>query len=244
MLRWLVLACSIGLVAGCAKIQPLAPSAFDLAPAPTNGSADLLAPSDLAPEAADLKSDQDLGMKGAPDLAASPADLRVATSCSPVINELATGTSTSGLEEFVELANPCTVALDLTGWKLVYRAAASTNEGTLVADLAHTVPAGGFLVFAGSGYYTAVRDGTMASGLAAAGGGVGLRDPGGALVDSVGWGTATNAMVQGSAAPAPTDVAAPGRSIIRLPGAASSGDNAGDFKVTTDPTPHAANVLL
>jgi len=76
---------------------------------------------------------------------------------------------------------------------------------------------------------------------AATAGGLGLRDASGTLVDSVGYGTATNAFVEGSAAPAPPAAAAPGKSAGRKPDGHDTDDNAADFSVLTSPTPGASN---
>ena len=51
-------------------------------------------------------------------------------------------------------------------------------------------------------------------------------------IDSVGWGTATNALVEGAAAAAPPATAAPGSSIVRLPDGHDTNANASDFTVT------------
>jgi hypothetical protein len=167
----------------------------------------------------------------------------VLPSCLPVVNEVATGTTTSALQEFVELYNPCSTAVSLSGFSLVYRSAAGTSDVTLITDIGTTIDASGFLLFSGSGYYTSNSDGTMKSGLKDTGGAVGLRDSSGGLVDSVGWGAAANALVQGTAGTAPGDSAAPGKSLARASDGVTSGDNATDFSVTTDPTPRAANVI-
>ena len=75
----------------------------------------------------------------------------------------------------------------------------------------------------------------------ASAGGLGLRDPAGELVDSVGYGTATNDFVEGTPAPAPPVSASPGSSAIRLPDGHDIDSNSADFSVSTRPTPKAAN---
>lgn len=199
----------------------------DLAPTATLAAADLARPADLAPSTS-----------------LSTTDLAPAA-CAIRINELATGTTASGYEEFVELYNPCPTDIDLRGFALVYRSAGGAANINLLSDVGKTIPSLGFLLFAGSGYYTAARDGVLATGMAETGGGVALVDSGGAVIDSVGWGTATNAFVQGTtAAPAPGDRVAPGRSIARSPDGKSTGSSSADFTVTTKPTPKAANQLI
>ena len=76
---------------------------------------------------------------------------------------------------------------------------------------------------------------------ASSGGGLGLRDPDGDLVDSVGYGSSTNAFVETAAAPAPPATASPGSSDIRLPDGHDTDDNATDFTVSSTPTARGPN---
>ncbi|MGZ4281673.1 MAG: lamin tail domain-containing protein [Gaiellaceae bacterium] len=159
------------------------------------------------------------------------------------INEFMTGTSTAASNEFVEIVNAGTAAVDLSGYKLVYRSAAGTSDtslGTIASGT--TLAAGAFYLFGGSGYAgPPSADQSFATALASTGGGLALRDASGTIVDSVGYGTATNAFVRGTAAPAPPNAAAPGNSDVRLPDGHETGDNSADFSVSTTPTPRAAN---
>jgi hypothetical protein len=159
------------------------------------------------------------------------------------VNEVSTGTTGAAADEFVELHNPGTGAVDVGGWKVVYRSAAGTSDTTLgTIPTGTSIPAGGFYLLGGNGYAgTATADQSFATGLAATGGGVGLRDTAGALVDGVGWGTATNVLVEGTAAAAPPATAAPGSSIVRLPHGHDTDANASDFSITASATPRAAN---
>jgi hypothetical protein len=159
------------------------------------------------------------------------------------LNELETGTTLAAADEFVELANAGTAVADVGGWKLVYRAAAATSDITLATIPAGTtIPAGGFYLLGGSAHAGAApTDQSYAAGLAASGGAVGLRDPTGVLVDAVGWGTATNGLVEGTPAPAPPATAAPGSSIARLPDGRDTNANGADFTVTAQATPRASN---
>ncbi len=191
------------------------------------------------------------GSKGAIALsfdAADHATLTCVTTPPPVatavvrVNEVETGTAAAAGDEFVELANTGTGPADIGGWKLVYRAAAGTSDTTLATIPAGTtISAGGFYLLAGSTYSGGQpADTTFGSGLAGAGGAVGLRDATGGLVDSVGWGTAANAIVEIAPAPAPP-ATTPGSSIVRLPDGQDTGNNAADFTVTPTPTPRASN---
>jgi hypothetical protein len=159
------------------------------------------------------------------------------------VNEVATGTSTSGADEFVELANTGTATADIGGWKLVYRSSSGTTDVALATvPTPTTLVAGGYYLFGGASYGGAQPpDQSFSPGLASSGGAVGLRDGTGALIDSVGWGTATNALVENAAAPAPPTTAAPGSSIERLPNDHDTNNNATDFTVTSTPSPRASN---
>ncbi len=158
------------------------------------------------------------------------------------INEVQTGTSGSAADEFIELVNAGTAAANVGGWKVVYRSAAGTSDVSLatIPD-GTTIPAGGFYLLGGSAYAgTRTADQSFGTSLAATGGGVGIRDASGALVDGVGWGTATNALVEGTAATAPPATDPPGSSIARHPDGHDTNDNAADLSVSTA-TPGVTN---
>jgi hypothetical protein len=154
------------------------------------------------------------------------------------VNEVETGGSSSAADEFVEIANAGTAPVDIGRFKLVYRSSAGTSDVSLATVPAGTVlAAGGFYLFAGSGYTgSATADQSFSTGLASTGGGIGIRDSSGRLIDSVGYGTATNALVEAAAAPAPSA----GSSIARHPDGHDTQSNASDFTVG-DTTPRASN---
>lgn len=176
--------------------------------------------------------------------ASGEATVRCAVATSPGapirINEFSTGVEGALTDEFVEIFNPGIAAADLSGYRLVYRSATGTSDVSLVtvAD-GTTLAPGAFLVFGGSGY-SGTPFQSFSSSLASSGGGVGIRDATGLLLDSVGWGAATNAFVEGTAAAVPTVAPAPGKSDARHPDGADTNDNAADF-TEGDPTPGAAN---
>jgi hypothetical protein len=154
------------------------------------------------------------------------------------INEVMTGTSSAAANEFVEIVNSGSAPAELSGYRLVYRSATGTADVTLATVPAATsLAAGARYVFGGSAF-TGPAAQSFATGLASSGGGVGLRDPGGLLVDSVGYGSGTaNGFVEGApAAPPPV-----GQSISRIPDGRDTNDNAADFTVTAPPTPGAGN---
>ena len=159
------------------------------------------------------------------------------------INEFMTGSTGAASNEFVELVNTGTAAADVSGYKLAYRSGTGTSDVTLATiPSGRTVPAGGFYLFGGSGYAgSVVPDQSFSTALAATAGGLAVRDAAGAIVDSLGYGDATNAFVEGHPAAAPPAAAAPGNSAVRLPDGHDTNDNAADFSVSASPTPKAAN---
>jgi hypothetical protein len=159
------------------------------------------------------------------------------------VNEFSTGTAASATDEFVELFNSGTSPAAIGGYKLVYRSGAGTSDIALGTIPDGTMlPPGAFYLFGGSGYAGAkAADQAFSQALAGTAGGVGVRDGSGKLVDSVGYGTATNAFVETRPAPAPPATAVPGSSDIRVPDGRDTDDNSADFRVTAAPTPGAPN---
>jgi Lamin Tail Domain/Collagen triple helix repeat (20 copies) len=159
------------------------------------------------------------------------------------VNEVATGTTGAATDEFVELVNAGTAAADISGWKVVYRSAAGTSDTSLVTIPSGTTLAGGaFYLLGGSGYAGAhTANQSFTAGLAATGGGVAIRDGSGAIVDGVGWGAATNAFVEATAAAAPPTTEAPGASIARHPDGHDTNDNSVDFGVASTASPGVSN---
>jgi len=85
-----------------------------------------------------------------------------------------TGTSTSGNDEFVELYNATSSAVDISGWSIQRRSAGGTASCFAVVPLATSIAAHGFYLVAGSGYdathYSAVAADFISSGTAITGG--------------------------------------------------------------------------
>jgi hypothetical protein len=162
-----------------------------------------------------------------------------AAGCHLMVNEVQIGSTVGPSDEFVEIFNSCPTAVTLGGWTLAYRSQSGTSDVTLFSWDSGTIAGNGFALIVGSAWSgTTQGDGTFASGgLAADGGAVGLRDKSNALADSVGYGGATNAFVEGSAAPAPPN----GSSIGRSPNGTDTDDNAADFAAFAVPTPKLIN---
>ena len=217
--------------AGCAAVEPLPINnrgEEDLAGFITHGPG----PDDAGGDGAAAPTDLGIGSDGGTAL--TLCDLHKLR-----INEVSTGASDGATDEFIELYNPCAAAVGLSGGKLVYRAASSGSDNfTLCAFASQTIAAHGYFVVANSGYAASadVKPFQGGSGLAAAGGGVALKDSTDTVVDSIGWGTATNAYVEGTGIGAPTT----SQSAARKSDGVDSDDNATDFKLAT-PTPGAAN---
>jgi lamin tail-like protein len=158
------------------------------------------------------------------------------------INEFSVGVEGALGDEFVEIVNTGTGPADLSGWRLVYRSGAGTSDVSLgtLADGTMLAP-GAFFLFGGSSYSGAhPADKSFSAGLASAAGGVAIKDADGNIVDSVGWGDATNAFVEGTAAAAPTIALAPGKSDARHPNGHDTNVNSADFAIG-DPTPGFSN---
>ncbi|MEI8254844.1 MAG: lamin tail domain-containing protein [Deltaproteobacteria bacterium] len=168
------------------------------------------------------------------------ADVPADVSCAPrlVVNEVQVAGATAA-DEFVEIRNNAACAVALSGWTVRYAAAAGTAVTVKWTGLAtDSIAAHAYVVLGGTGF-TGATIGIFAGTtgvLAVAGGAVGIYDPLGTRVDSVGYGTASNPLVEGTAAPAP----AASQSIQRTPDGADTNQNQTDFHVAAS-TPGAAN---
>lgn len=156
-----------------------------------------------------------------------------------VISEISVAGVGGASDEFVELTNTGPTSVNISGWVLVYRASAGAADATLYTFPSGTIiPAGGHLLGVGSAYTELVtRDFLMLGSLAAAGGGVALRTaPGSAspIIDSVGYGTATNVFVEGAAMTAPASSFSIERNNAGLQ---DTNNNAADFHVRTSRGP-------
>jgi len=160
-----------------------------------------------------------------------------------VINEFETQGSGGGSDCFVEIFNPTAGAAWFAGWTLVYRAQGGISETILATGSAGTaIPAGGYFLFTGPAFTGAIPPGvghmTLTScSMSTTAAGIGLRLPDGSLSDSVGYGSATNGLVETTAVAAPAAT----KSDSRSPNGTDTNNNSTDFAVSTTPTPGAAN---
>ncbi|NTX50883.1 lamin tail domain-containing protein [Myxococcus sp. CA039A] len=124
-----------------------------------------------------------------------------------VISEFSGGTTANARDEFVELYNPTSAAVDLSGWQLSYKSATGTNYGT-----AYTIPAGksipahGYFLLGGTAYAGAVTADTThnidSSSSTTGGGHIRIQRLSGTVyvdVDRLGYGTGN--APEGTAAP-------------------------------------------
>ncbi|MEA2611851.1 MAG: uncharacterized protein QOG32_1577, partial [Chloroflexota bacterium] len=159
-----------------------------------------------------------------------------------VVSEVQTG-GASASDEFAELYNGGSLAVDLAGLEVVY----ATSTGSTVTRKATWTtttilePGRHLLIANAAGIHAAMADATYSGGFAATGGAVALRVVGANAIDAVGWGDATNAFVEGIAAPAP-----PARSSLeRGPGGpdgngVDTNDNVADWFVQVAPSPQGS----
>jgi hypothetical protein len=217
-------------VVGCAANPDGCPAGTSCDPATGECAADVPA-DDLAQGAG-----KDLTTGG--DLAAPPVDMAQGAPCAISVNEIQTAGAAGSTDEFIELYSGCAAGAPLGGYSLVYEAAAGTTQVPLVAFGAVSIGAAKPYFVAGHKNYAGTADVRYSmTSMAETGGAIGLLDGNGKVVDSAGWGTATNKLVETSAAAAP----AVAGSIERLPDGHDSDDNALDFKRTANPTPGGPN---
>ncbi|MEZ5308255.1 MAG: DNA/RNA non-specific endonuclease [Pyrinomonadaceae bacterium] len=129
-----------------------------------------------------------------------------------VISQFQTAGGTAN-DEFIEIHNTSSTAVDLNGYRLVYRSAAGTNDVNFFAWSSSTIiPAGGYHLITSTAYDGSVpgdsvyNPSTCSCALSANGGGLAIRFGAantGAIIDSVGYGTATNAFIETAVTGAP-----------------------------------------
>ena len=163
-----------------------------------------------------------------------------------VVSQFQTAGGTSN-DEFIELHNISSNAVDLNGYRVVYRSAGGTNDVPFVEWTTGTIVApGGYYLIASTAYTGTVTPNltynptTCSCSMGAAGGGIAVRNGAinsGVLIDSVGYGTATNAFVETATTPAPPANAGSAR--INN-GCQDSDNNASDFNILNPSAPRNA----
>lgn len=182
---------------------------------------------------------------------ATPATVKVTVTtapCHPVINELTVGRMSLPADEWVEIYNPCTNAIDVTNWTLVYRGPNVTtgDDSRLMVTLIGSMASGAIRLYAGN-EYAGMSDGIWPDPTGIIGqtdGAVGLRRGPmntGPLADSIAYGAVLLNHPFTENNPAPEIVN--GRNASRLPfDGKDDNDGAADFVILTMPTPRALNV--
>jgi len=161
-------------------------------------------------------------------------EVNAAVSPNMVISQFQTRGAANQEDEFIELHNAGPDPVDLNGFKVVYRSAGGVNDVGPMAQWNTTtiIPPGGYYLIATNTYdgpaaadmtYTPSQCSCSISGN---GGGLAIKNASGTILDSVGWGTATNAFIETAVTAAPA--ADTGQS--RLNNACQDTDNnANDF---------------
>ncbi len=169
-----------------------------------------------------------------------------------VISQFQTGGDGAGTfnDEFVEIFNRGADPVDLNGYRLVYRSATgSTDVAVPFATWTATtiIPAGGYYLIASTSYNGAVASNlqydptTCQCSMGGAGGGLAIRlgaNNTGAIIDSVGWGTATNLFVEGAVTAAP---AANNSQSRQQNGCQDTDSNSANFAGTVPSSPRNAS---
>ncbi len=182
-------------------------------------------------------------------LMVSPSAASAAIATHVVISQVETGTTSSASQEFIELYNPTSQDLALSGWSVEYKAATSTDVASnwvRHASLAGAIKAYSFYLIAPTAYLSGA-DANWSATLAGSGGTIRLKDANGSVVDQLGYGDSANAAEGGTPAVAPSA----GQSIERLPGRLDAGNgngidtdnNAADFILEPTPTPRSTQAL-
>lgn len=153
----------------------------------------------------------------------------------------------SANDEFIELHNTSSNVVDLNGFRLVYRSAAGTNDVTFVNWTSSTIIApGGYYLIASTAYDGSVMPNitynptTCQCSMSATGGGLAIRNGAlnaGIIFDSVGYGTATNAFIEGTVTAAPPASASQSR---LNNGCQDTDNNANDFSAVNPSAPRNA----
>lgn len=166
-------------------------------------------------------------------------------STSIVISQFQAGGSGNANDEFVEIHNVSQTAIDLNGFRVVYRSQDGTNDvGPLAAWASETVLAPGAYYLIASNVYDGsippditYNNAACACSMAAANGGLAIRqgpNNTGVIIDAVGWGTGSNIFFEGTRTTAPGN----DNSKVRAQnGCQDTDNNANDFATQTPSAP-------
>lgn len=156
------------------------------------------------------------------------------------INEISPDGALGASDEFVELYNAGTCSAALSGWTLKYSSASGSTPATRwTGATTDSIAPGAFFVIGGSAF-AGTKQGTLTSGMAAGGGGVGLFDAVSTQRDAVAYGTLStpsHPFVEGTPTPTiPSDTSA-----ARVPDGTDTDSNSADFVVPSERSPGNKN---
>jgi predicted extracellular nuclease len=164
-----------------------------------------------------------------------------------LINEIQAGADGNNNFEFIELYNYGGELINLQGWSVVYRLP-SSDEDLIVTDWDQPIliaPFGSFLLVRSGQDLGVIPDGYFDQALNTTGGGLGLLNPDGELVDAVAWGKAPTFLTEGTAAPELLD----DHSLVRHKNETSgevidTDDNFADFVLNPNPQPQNVTFIV
>jgi DNA/RNA endonuclease G (NUC1) len=157
-----------------------------------------------------------------------------------VVSQFQTAGATA-FDEFVELHNTSSNAVDLNGYRVVYRSAAGASGDVAMVEwtTSTVIPAGGYYLIATSAYDGStpanITYNTAAVSMSGTGGGIAIRNGAintGIIIDSLGYGTATNPFIETAVTSAP----AANSSQSRLNNACQDTDNNSSDFANTNPS--------
>ena len=157
-----------------------------------------------------------------------------------LISQVQAGAGGNNNHEFIELYNYGGELVDLQGWSLVYRLPASEDDLPVLTweESAFIPPFGYFLLVRRGQDFGVIPDAFFDQAMNNSGGGLGLLNPDGQLVDALAWGNAPDRFTEGTAAPAMVDDQSLMRRKGDAPGEMLDLDvNVSDFSFNPEPEP-------
>ncbi len=146
-------------------------------------------------------------------------------------------------QDFIELFNPTSASLNLKGYRLVKRTGSGTSDTTIKSwTSGATIPAYGFYLWANTNYKIVTADVTTSQTISNDNS-IALRhgaEDTGTIVDAVGWGKASNSLVESHAFPTNPPAATALHRKVAEPGSRQdTGNNAEDFELAAA-APHTS----
>lgn len=174
-------------------------------------------------------------------LSLNAANLIHAVSSTIVISEVQTAGVTAG-DEFIELRNLTNSDINLGEYRLVRRTSAGATDSSIKAfENTDVIPANGYYLWTGDEWSGTETPDASTSGTLANNNGIALRLGAantGEVVDSVAWGTSTNAFVEGSVFATNPEA---GQSIERV--GADTDNNSTNFVINAAPNPQNSQTV-